>query len=170
MPSRCASRTSGCEEGAAGLLQAVRDERAAARQLARACGWLADIGHLRCAARSRHADPRGSADQPRLQLVQLLEGGGPQPADHLAALALGLDQAGQAQDAQVPADERLGEDDAGRELVDRHRSDLGQQADDAQPGLVAQRAVEGAQPSQVALARGSRGQASLRSASLSNAD
>src|SRR5574338_577444 len=149
--SRTASRTTGASTARPVCL--TRSDRSESpRRRSRAREWLADIRQLPVSAARRAGDPGRAADDPRLRLVQLLEGGGAQPADHRATLPPRLDQAGQAQDAQVPADERLREPDVGGEGVDRHRSELGQQADDAQPRLVAEGAVEGPQPAQVAFA------------------
>src|SRR6185503_1073721 len=131
MPSRCASRTRGASIARpASFSRFPRSEPP--RGSRPACGWLADIGHLGCAAAACHANPGGAADEACLQLVQLLERGGAEAADHLASLALRLDQVGEPQDAQVPADERLRKRDTSRQLVDRHRAEFGEQADDPQ--------------------------------------
>jgi hypothetical protein len=116
-------------------------------------GALADIRN-RPGDVGRLGDADRATDQPRLRFVQLLEGRGAEPADHLAALALRVDHAGQAEDAQVPADQRLREADARRELADGDRSDLRQEADDPQAGLVTEGAVQGAESPQVVLAGG----------------
>src|SRR6185503_10023508 len=65
-----------------------------------ACGWLADIGGLRAGRGRWQVDAGGAGHQARLRLMQLLEGGQAQLADHFAALAPCVDQAGQPENAQ----------------------------------------------------------------------
>lgn len=86
--------------------------------------------------------------------MELLECRDPEAADHLATGALGIDESRQAEDAQVPADQRLREADAGRQLANRQRADLGNQADDAQARLVTQRPVQGAETPKILLGGG----------------
>src|ERR1700686_3592068 len=105
MPSRLARRTSGARNARPASF--IRLEMSDPRGRSPACGWLADIRHLGGAAPARHADSRGSADQARLGFVELLEGRRAEPADHLAPMALRFDHAGETQDAEVPADQRL---------------------------------------------------------------
>ena len=83
--------------------------------------------------------------------MELLEGGRSQTTDHLATVTLGLDEPGHAKDAQVPADERLRQPDAGRELSHGEWSTLGHEADDTQSRLVPERSVERPQTSQILL-------------------
>src|SRR5918999_4583850 len=132
--SASAARTTGARTARpASFTQAGRTE--SPRRRSCASGRLADIGHA-FRRLGGDADSRRTAHEPLLGLVELLERGLAQAADHLPPGLVRLDQAGKAQDAQVPADERLGEPDAGGELAHRHRSDLRQQADHAEPRLV----------------------------------
>ena len=90
----------------------------------------------------------GQAEDLALALEERLEGSRQEPADRLATDAAGLDEAGGAEAADVPRDERLRQADVVDELGDR-RLGAGKPLDDPEAVHVSEGLVEGSQGTQL---------------------